>query len=115
MLYSTCSDGTYLTCIPVHVQEQCNLLYFYHEKTGSWVPVPLVWEGQVPSVVKHIKDIQVTMVIRETIMTYSGKYIHLTHVHCLGLIRVAVSSVFSALLSCSANEVVSKDSRSLVS
>ena len=41
----------------------------YHEKTGSWVPVPLAWEGQVPGVVKLIKDIQVTMVIRETMLT----------------------------------------------
>ena len=43
-------------------QEQCNVLYFYHDKTGSWVPVPLVWESQVPSIAKLTKDVQVAMV-----------------------------------------------------
>ena len=42
-------------------QEQCNVLYFYHDKTGSWIPVPLAWESQVPSIAKLTKDVQVAV------------------------------------------------------
>ena len=51
-----------LCMVRLATQEQCNVLYFYHDKTGSWVPVPLVWESQVPSIAKLTKDVQVAMV-----------------------------------------------------
>lgn len=39
-------------------KEYSNKLYFYQEKSGTWVPTPLSWEGQVPTIAKMVKDIQ---------------------------------------------------------
>ena len=41
------------------MQQYLNIIYYFDEPTGSWLPMPLSWEQHVPFVANRIDHIKV--------------------------------------------------------
>ena len=40
-------------------QELMNVMYFYDDEAGTWLPLPLTWERHIPTVSKMVDEIKV--------------------------------------------------------
>ena len=43
----------------IYMQHSLNVLYFFDEQSGSWLPMPLNWERHVPGISNMTTNIQV--------------------------------------------------------
>lgn len=41
------------------LQETLNIMYYFDDEAGTWLPIPLTWERHTPTVSKMVEEIQV--------------------------------------------------------